>query len=555
MNILKSIQLSRLKKLVALLYNSRDKKYLPIVITALVTFVVLLWFFWISVLPSSERIIPFVDEPASFLVVYYWLLATALLFAMPLFYYMIFVRRCELKKIFLVSAFVFGVLYMFVYLPHKWNDEPHAHIPGVYQRAAALLGRESFVEINEAGQRIGHWRHHEDFQFPFASARSTVLGYYYVYSTLIGRANPSMPEGMMSEVRLHGMWYFYAPQVVGLAIGQYLELSRVGALYLGRLFALAAFIGIVYLAISVSNFKTLFVLLGITPALLVPATTFGYDSLINALSFLFIALIIDIAFSQKKQISNYQFFAIFVLGVLIAPYKYIYFPLLALPLIIPKEQYTKYLKKTTVLPLLLLAGGLMIVVSGGAIDAIRNLLTQNQISHMPTEVSGWRYATEYFRDRPARFFAVFTHTFFYQAGNIFIQLRNWDWNWWVFPIWIHIIIGFMLLASISPGIKDKDILLISTRQKTIIAFIAVAVYCLGILAIMSMSSQGDFVLGRRMQPRYFVPIVPLLVIPFYNVFRRVKPNDRLMIFVLCIINAYGIIFYFTRSIFTDWVLS
>ena len=541
------------------------KKYIPLAIVGVITFVCMLWLFWVSILPTTQRIVPQTGEPATFLITYFWLLAIALIIALPLLYYMIFMRKAKMQNIFLASAFIFGILFMFVYLPFAYNDETHAHIPGTYFRASALLarGREgSFVVRDVHGHRIGYWRHYEDWwhptgiSYPFARYRSTLQGYYFVYDSFFSLNNREAYQGKAVRARLWGQWIHYAPQVLGVASGKLLGLGSVATLYLGRIFALAAFAGIVYWAISITKFKSLFVLLGISPAILVSAVSFSYDTVIISTGFLFTAMVLHMTFSQESKISTIQLIILLALAAIIAPGKYIYFPLLFLVLLIPRERFHRD-EKFFSIACVIIAGGITIAISGGAIQALQRMFV-NVAQEASVQPGIPTTGLGYLSYSPQRFFAVFTHTFLYQAGNIFMPLRDWCtlprplWNVFVFPIWVHIAIGFMLLASVSPCIDDDSVISISLLQKSFIAIIVIAIYSAGILASMDWLGEGRFVIGIFLQPRYFLPIVPLLVVPFYNVFKRVKANDGLLVFILCVINAYSVMFVFTRNIFANW---
>ena len=554
-------------------YHGKAKNIISLAAVGLVTLAIMLWFFWISVLPTTQRIVPQTGEPATFLIVYFWLIAIALIIALPLLYYMLFIRRAKMQNIFLASAFTFGILLMFVYLPFAYYDETHAHIPGTFQRASRLLGEFSIVDVNTHGRRIGYWRHHEDWwhpsysewwqpasaiAHPFVRYQSGLRGYYFVYDNFFSLNSRELSESRIVSARMWGQWYQYSPQVFGVAFAKLLGLGSVATLFMGRLFALAAFIGIVYRGISICNkkFKTMFVLLGLTPIALVSAASFSYDTLMMSMGFLFIAMVLNIAFFQEEHISASQLFILLVLSAFIAPYKYIYLPLLFLPIIIPKERFYRNEKVFTIACIIAM-GVITFSVSGGAFGAIMNIF-DNVVQDSPVQAGGRSTLLDYLGDNPQRFFAVFTQTFFYQAGNIFIQLRNWEpppWAWqWPdirFPIWIHIIAGFMLLASVSPSAHDENLALIKPKHRITMIAIVVAIYSVAIVATMGWRGQGLFVVGTYLQPRYFVPIIPLFVMPFYNVLKRVKANDRLLIFIMCAINAYAVIYYFTHNTFAN----
>jgi uncharacterized membrane protein len=91
--------------------------------------------------------------------------------------------------------------------------------------------------------------------------------------------------------------------------------------------------------------KWLFAVCALTPMALFEAASLSTDPVLNGLSFLFIAMVLRLALSAERKLSFADMLPIFVLATLISLVKNIYFPIVALFLIIPTSYFGSLRKR------------------------------------------------------------------------------------------------------------------------------------------------------------------------------------------------------------------
>ncbi|MBR1801616.1 DUF2142 domain-containing protein [Candidatus Saccharibacteria bacterium] len=139
----------------------------------------------------------------------------------------------------------------------------------------------------------------------------------------------------------------YAPQVTGVAAGKFVRLPIVLTMYLGRIFALAAFIAVIYFAIKLTpKYKEFFVLFALLPMSLQQGMAYSADSVLIAFCFLLIALAIKYAYGSDKTLSKKQITALYVVTAVVSCVKHLaYLPLGLLFMLIPAKKFGSAKKK------------------------------------------------------------------------------------------------------------------------------------------------------------------------------------------------------------------
>ena len=108
----------------------------------------------------------------------------------------------------------------------------------------------------------------------------------------------------------------YFPQAIGWWIGRTLSLPILVIFYTGRLFNLLAWIFLTFLAIRrVPVFKWVFLLIALMPMSLFMAASLSADAMTNALSFLFIAYILYLAFDHPENIKPVDLAILCILSI------------------------------------------------------------------------------------------------------------------------------------------------------------------------------------------------------------------------------------------------
>ena len=295
--------------------------------------------------------------------------------------YFVIRTKAKTEMIFAVIAISLGILYILMMVPMAGPDE-QAHYQSSYQMSNALLFRWDRMNTGT----VGHFDYHG-----LSGHYNPASGYDRIVTEFF------QPLSKTEEIRIpqYGLnWpVMYLPQAIGIAIGRILGLNFLPLFCLGRLMNLLFYIGCIFLAIRIMpRYKMLLCMTALLPMCMHQAASFSYDTYINAMSFLLIALILKTAWAPEKTeageslihgwkrgklkglreawrtgigaagtISKAEIGTILLIALLWAPAKPVYTPLLLLLLIIPKERFGGTGRK------LLWTGGMIAIVLAEAL--------------------------------------------------------------------------------------------------------------------------------------------------------------------------------------------
>ena len=300
----------------------------------------------------------------------------------------------------------------------------------------------------------------------------------------------------------------FVPQALGVEIGKLFNLSPVIHIYLGRIFNLLLWLFLSYLAILVTPIhKWVFFLLCLMPKVVNLAASLSADSITIALIFLTIAYFLKLALDDSvKSISRRQLFFIFLLAFLLSLAKPLSSLLLLLFLMVPSKKFGGKKKYAVVFTLLLLFAvfvfaGWSVLGMGGATHFDKTISPSAQLKFMVTH--------------PFAFTEVFLRTI-RRAKQVWVFGITGELGWGqiLLPIYFVYIFYFILIAVAA--LDKDDRILLKARQKAV-ALLTIVVYCSSLLVLSYLENspvKDMFIQG--IQPRYFIPILPLFLLLFYN---------------------------------------
>jgi uncharacterized membrane protein len=138
-------------------------------------------------------------------------------------------------------------------------------------------------------------------------------------------------------------WYSptnYFPQAAAIALARPFGATPLVMMYAGRLGNLLVWSLLIYLALRLIPMLdwTLF-LLALMPMSLCLAASLSADAMVNGISFLFVAAVLNFALADDRAITARRFAALIFLGILIALAKTAYLPFTLLFLVIPAKKF------------------------------------------------------------------------------------------------------------------------------------------------------------------------------------------------------------------------
>ncbi len=241
--------------------------------------------------------------------------------------------RKKAEKCFVISAIGWGIIYLLLMPPYSYPDEP-TH----YAQANAYVNKLMGYEIRDESGQI--YIRNEDLIDVVSFPDSETLKNYYdgCFVNHIEQGYGTMNIVNGKGIRRASI-FCYAPFEVGILIARAIGLNYVWSFTLSNMIGLIFYTIIIYIAMSFMPMgKWILFLIAQFPLALSMATSFTYDLLNYSLLMLFFALFCRVLYDEKK-ITWKQIVLFIVLGVIIFPIKYAYFPFILFIVFIPCEKF------------------------------------------------------------------------------------------------------------------------------------------------------------------------------------------------------------------------
>jgi uncharacterized membrane protein len=240
------------------------------------------------------------------------------------------IKKCnKVELYFIVIYALIGILYMVVLLPFSAPDEGK-HFSMSYRISNKILGEK----INDENGYI-YMRACDSYEYVFVPGREYTID---IYEQLFDPLEDS-EEIVSSNNNYYVNTYtlLYLPQSIGITLGRLMHCNSIMLLYLGRLFNYIAFAVIIFISIKIiPRGKWVVFAISQIPIVMEQTTSYSYDTYIIAFTILYVACIIYLIEKKQKALKR-QLVAIFVLGIFIAPMKYVYIFFVGLVLLINNE--------------------------------------------------------------------------------------------------------------------------------------------------------------------------------------------------------------------------
>lgn len=310
----------------------------------------------------------------------------------------------------------------------------------------------------------------------------------------------------------------YVPAALGLWMGRLLGLSFTFTFALGKLFNLLCYTAIVFNAIRIIPVKKwLFLALGLLPTNIFLASNYSYDWFLTAFTMLAIAVIVRVICSGEKVRTRDLWLILICLFLAIAP-KAVYFPIVGLIFLVPRKAFQSRTQRRAFIAVAVaivvyacLTFLLPVFFSGGAAYSDSRAGTGAspalQLAFILSEPLSY-----------LKILVSYLYHEFFALGNIETAFADYYYMGQlteVFPTFQGVLLvcgSFIALTDSSERsaklISAPSILWCTFMVLCTAAFISSAIY-------VSFTEVGlNTVIG--VQPRYFLPLLPLLGIFVFN---------------------------------------
>ena len=332
-------------------------------------------------------------------------------------------------------------------------------------------------------------------------------------------------------------FFGYFPQSIGIKLADLFTNSSLTIFFMGRLFALLFSASIIYLAIKITpKYKHLFLITSTMMMFIQEMTSYSYDSVLNAICFLFIAFILKLIYDSKK-LNIWHYLLIISLLVIIIDIKSIYLSLGLMLFLIPKTKFDNKLWKK--LLAIFISIGISIILSG----LLKYYFTYHDVL-VTSENDISRMQISYLLSHPLSIIRIAINTFDLQA-IFYLKSITGYFAYFTFGVNnIYIIVYFLLFIYVILSEENKDKIL--NRLVLITSFLIAAAGIFAAMYLYSSEYQSGYVAG--VQGRYFYPVLIPLLIALIPKKSRYKLNDSIIysvisILLLQMIMVFGIWYY------------
>ncbi|MDD5687668.1 MAG: DUF2142 domain-containing protein [Elusimicrobia bacterium] len=419
-----------------------------------------------------------------------------------------------IEKIFLIISAIFGLLFVFITPPFQTPDEP-AHFYRAYQiselkvisqkqeeKAGGYLPKSLKIIVDKT---IGN--------VPFHPENKVIINEVLLSSKIPLDSKEKEFVEFPNTIRYSPVAYF--PQAFGISIGRLFNFSSLMLMYAGRFFNLFIWVLLVYFAIKIIPIsKYVLFLLALMPMSIFLSASLSADTFTNGISFLLIAICFQYALGENNKVGAAGIFVLFLLSLILALTKQIYFLLAILFLLIPVKKIgnkTKYFLVFTVLLVLCLS-----VIAGWYVlikDTMVPLKTDISISGQILFVL----------NNPTAFLEAAVKTLSSKKYiSHFVGQLGWldtDMSWFFLLSYFFMLI-FVSLTDIRENIK------LSLNHKVIIFLVFmlnVFFICLSQYITWTPVGRGRI---QGLQGRYFISISLLFFMLLYNTKMRISSKWR-----------------------------
>ncbi len=442
-----------------------------------------------------------------------------------------------LLRWFAAVGLAFGILFVFITPPFQVPDEP-VHFYRTYQIAQGRLFAErrdgsaggvlpvSLVDVVEAlsGDIPFHPENKAD---PVAIRNALPVPLDPTRTAFVSFPNTAIYSFIP-----------YLPQALAVWAGRQFELSPLWLLYIGRLANLFVSILLIGMAIRITPiFRQGFLLIGLLPMTVFQMASLSPDAATNGLALLFTALVLALAFDDRRCLTPPRVGLLALLAALVAASKSAYFPLAFLIFLVPAGK-ARSRRAYLVAALLVIAAGL------ASFALWTRISSEVFVPFYRGGYPSFDAAFQFILDHPLLFVRKLAGNLYYY-GFFYVHSFVGILGWLDTPLplaWVAI----EVLALAALAVFDGPWLKL-TRWQWVIVF--------GVLtASVVMVITSQFVLWTRMaagsinraQGRYFIPVAPLAFLLLRNLWPRSlrarwQPPERALAWTARVLPPCGLV--------------
>ena len=420
------------------------------------------------------------------------------------------------EKNFLMIAITFGILMVFLNpFPHGVDESTH------FFRSYMIASGNVLDDVSENGEIGGIVSSNYESIVDKELSINTYFTNSKYWNQSFNEKTSFYENPYMSSVTP----FNHAIASVGVFIGKVLNAPAIVVILLGRIANLAFYIAFSYLAIKKAKYyKNIFFMAALLPSIIWLSASYSIEPTLVGSSLLYISICLSYFFEKDKdKVSMIDILLLLVCAAFIVSVKYlIYAPILLLFFLIPKEKFTKNQYKFA-----LIAGVTIVIVL--TLIQLKLLGMYNFTEDRNGDVDVKRQIIYMFKN-PVTVIRNFLDYAFSNSFNI-LTSTNVLYSSLKFTKCINILV---ILSSVIEtkkySFKDNH-----KTKKLVLYCVLICLVCYSLIIValyVGFTPVGKFAV-EGIQPRYFYPFLPLLMIllSMVNVENRIKDYEYKMVLV------------------------
>ena len=425
-------------------------------------------------------------------------------FAM-IFYWMVFIKKCKIENVVLVSILFVGLIYNFLVLPYMAPDE-RTHIDMTYRYSNDLLG------IPYTGNEVTLAKRVDDTKIELVE-NPALANYYIVFNELLDGVQDDSLVITNTTANTYAPIFVYLPAVLGMTLARLLGFGSIAMLMLGRWCNLAFFALCIWWCMKKLPFGKLpLAIIALFPMTIQQCNSFSYDAVITSVMFLFSTYIICMTYEDKPLKMSDMVIVSVLCALLVYGKSGVYLPLCLAALLIPTKKFGTLWKK------LAAAGSLMGIALLSYIN--RNSGTVTQVLSTTAETSAvgatagnavaMGYTVGYFLQNPWKLIQMLANTVADKSEFYLESIVGQKMGWVEIEISRVVFVGFLILFLISMLKVRGEKQYVTGGQKwwiSIVCLLSVGMILMGMLLTWT---PFGYVSVEGVQGRYFTPLLVLL---------------------------------------------
>lgn len=417
-------------------------------------------------------------------------------------------KKMKIEKKFIISYLIIGLLYLFLFPIGSLPDELNHFYRSYEVSKGNLISKKC-----EVGN--GYYAGCNTITPEIEKAVSNGARYRNVSKALKYKYSKNSEKKWVAFTNI-SMYSFicYIPQAIGILFGRILHMPVLIWAYLARLFNFIMFVSLLYFSIiRIPYKKTSIMFIALLPITIQEAISMSADCMAIASS---IALVSYILYLRKniEHVTKKQIIIILILSLLLSMSKLVYLPICIITLILPKEKFDSKKSKYIILGLILLFVGILNLIwlkiaSQFLLSIEGNAnpnLQMNLIIHSP-----WRFLAAAY-NTSTQLFDYYLNTALGSSLGLFDVLIS--------NVYIKINILILIFLIFFDKIKERT---------KVINYIGLFISIVVILLIYTSLYLDWTPVGKNIidgiQGRYFVPILPLILIGLSSDLFTIKENN------------------------------